>query len=92
MTTRNIELTNFCSINHNGVITDLFIGDACEPVLTDFVSFEDMIDSELASMLVEERFADCHALDIKNLLDGLESAVQYARDLAAEYGYTGEDA
>jgi hypothetical protein len=91
MTTRNIELTNFCSISHNGVVIDLFIGDACEPVLTDFVSFEDMIDSELESMLVEDRFANCHVLDIKNLLDGLESAVQYAKDLAAEYGYTGED-
>ena len=42
-------------------------------------------------MLIVDRFADNHVSDIKNLLDGLESVVQYTKDLAAEYGYTGED-
>ena len=92
MTTRNVELTTFCSFSHNGVVIDLFIGDACEPVITEFVSFEDMVDAELESMLIVDRFADNHVSDIKNLLDGLESVVQYTKDLAAEYGYTGEDA
>ena len=88
MNSRNIEIATEFSIDGSGILLDVYIGDASEPILCEYVSFRELVENYIESFLNTEGKLDGSSYSgIKALLDDVEEFFMFAKYVAAEKGY-----
>lgn len=87
MNIRSVEIATECSIDGGGILIDIYVGDASEPVLCEYISFRELIEGYIESFVNSEGRLDKSSSGIQELLDNTEEAFMFAKYAAAEKGY-----
>lgn len=88
MNSRSVEIATEFSVDGGGILLDLYIGDASEPVLCEYVSFRELSESYVESFLNKEGKLDSSSYSaIKELLDNTKEFFEFAEFVAREKGY-----
>lgn len=67
--------------------TDVYIGNSCDPVYSNKTSLIDLIDRELESFTVYNKFDERDYKYVESLLTNLKNAYNHAMTRAKELGY-----
>ena len=88
MNIRSVEITTECSIDGGGILIDIYVGDASEPVLCEYTSFRELIEGYIESFVnAEGKLDKSSSSGIQELLFYTEEAFMFAKYAAAEKGY-----
>ena len=92
MNSRSVEIATEFSIDGSGILLDVYIGDASEPVLCEYTSFRELVENYIDSFLNTEGKLDSSSYSgIQDLLDNTEEFFTFAKYVAAEKGFYGEE-
>lgn len=79
-----IEIDASPWMDADGVLTSVWIGDACEPCYEKHVSYEELIDKELEAYTVHGKltreFGNDNIGDAEKFVVAFEEAAKYARE------------
>lgn len=65
----------------DGVLSSMWIGEACEPAFEEKVSYRELVEKSMDSYTVRGKIHPHHESDVDQLIDALQDAADYARVL-----------
>lgn len=87
-----LEIEASAWLTETGVETTVYIGQSADmPTVSEHETYNELIDRSLASYTIKENeIAPDHFAEVKEFLDGLKNAYEYAEKRAKELGYKDE--
>jgi ABC-type nitrate/sulfonate/bicarbonate transport system substrate-binding protein len=92
MSKKHVEIDASAWLTETGVETTVYIGeDADTPVVSIHETYKELIDKSLtAYTVIDDEIIPDHYAEVKEFLDGLKNAYEYAEKRAKELGYKDE--
>lgn len=73
----DVDLTPW--MDEKGVLSSLYIGEACEPVYEGYTSYKELVKQTLDSYTVSGKIMESHFDDVEEFVRVLEKTAKYAR-------------
>jgi ABC-type nitrate/sulfonate/bicarbonate transport system substrate-binding protein len=91
MNRKYVEIDASAWLTETGVETTVYIGEGADtPVVSVHETYNDLIDRNLSTYTIfDDEIIPDHYAEVKEFLDGLKNAYEYAEKRAKELGYDG---
>ena len=89
MIKKYVEIDASAWLTEIGIETTVFIGESADmPVVSVHETYNDLIDRNLSTYTIfDDEIIPDHYAEVKEFLDGLKNAYEYAEKRAKELGY-----
>lgn len=87
-----LEIEASAWLTETGIETTVYIGQAADmPTVSEHETYNELIDRSLTAYTVlDDKIIPDHFAEVKEFLDGLKNAYEYAEKRAKELGYKDE--